>query len=242
MSRADQQLRRKRRQERRNRHRPVNAYWNQDEFEAPPVKVYRYEVTPEPMEPDGDDPANAPEMDDFREQIHAEMYENPAEAIPKLEAMLRRLPDSQLLMNWLAAAYARSGEDAKSAELSLRNYQLHPDYLFARVNHAENLMRQGKLEKAAAVMDNMWDLKQLYPHRTVFHTTEFLAMSHVAIEYFMRTGNLDAAESLYEAMREIAPDHDITRDAGSVIKGSMLLRLAKGLFRRWPTRQTFPGR
>jgi hypothetical protein len=43
------------------------------------------------------------------------------------------------------------------------------------------------------IFDNKFDLKLLYPHRTTFHVSEYLAFASIMVEYYMRIGEHDAA-------------------------------------------------
>jgi hypothetical protein len=135
-------------------------------------------------------------------------------------------------MNWLSAAYQRIGDHQKSDSMVKLCHQRHPDYLFARTNLAAIHLQNGDTAQADAVMQHKWDLKLMYPHRDVFHVTEFTAMSYVAIDYFMQTGNRDAAELILDAMVKLAPDHEATKSLQKGMYGSLLTKFLDRLSRR----------
>jgi tetratricopeptide (TPR) repeat protein len=235
MSRGDQALRRKRRKERRYRLQRERFYREElDDLVPNQVRVNGYTVTYDVLNRfDERDPIMVHGLTDLRARLHGLLTDDPARAVVELEEALTQFPESPLLMNWLAAAYGRTGEVEKSEALSLRNYQLHPNYLFARINHAHTLVHEGKLEEAAKVMEHKWDLKALRPDLDLFHYTEFVAMSYVAIEYFMRTDNMEKAQPIYDTLKRLAPNHEVTRVLRPIIEGYGVIELLKQMKQRF---------
>ncbi|MGA2443443.1 MAG: hypothetical protein ABSH08_21025 [Tepidisphaeraceae bacterium] len=137
-----------------------------------------------------------------------------------------------MLINWLSAAYQRIGDHEKADSMIKLCHQRHPDYLFARTNLASLHLQNGDTAQADAVMQHKWDLKLMYPHRNVFHVSEFMAMSYVAIDYCTQTGNSRAAESILESMIQLAPDHEATKSAQKMMYGSLLTQFLDRLSRR----------
>jgi tetratricopeptide (TPR) repeat protein len=231
--RAEQQRRRKRRKERRGRRQsqfPSNRIFILDQPRGP-VALLSYSISYDALDkPVLPDPAASDEaLAQTRDSLHAQMYHDPQSAIPRLAALLQQYPDSPLLMNWLAACHSRLGQFAEVSRLARRNFDLHPDYLFARVNYAQTLLEEGKVKEAGDVMGNKWDLKALYPHRDVFHISEYVAFSAVGVEFLMRTGKPEAANIIFDVMEQVAPDHEATLQLKRIMQGSALLRMAKTL-------------
>jgi tetratricopeptide (TPR) repeat protein len=242
MSRPDQALRRKRRKERRYLQQRERFYREELDDSVPTqVRVNGYTVTYDALNRfDGTDPIMGAELTDFRARLHGLLTGDAAVAVVELEAALARFPDSPTLMNWLAAAYGRNDQVEKSEALSLRNYQLYPNYLFGRINHAHTLVHQGKLEEAAEVMEHKWDLKALRPDLDLFHYTEFVAMSYVAIEYFMRTGDIEKAESIYDKLEQLAPNHEVTKLLQPLVEGYGVIRVLKQMSWRLSSKSRLP--
>ncbi|MGD0462374.1 MAG: hypothetical protein ABSB74_07780 [Tepidisphaeraceae bacterium] len=243
MSRADKQLRRKRRKERKY----SRASWSDRtishlDVDVPPAfRFLEYDITSEPVcLPDESDPQLDAVMEDRREKLFDWTHNHPHRAIPELENLLERFPNSKLLMNWLTAAYQQVDEDEKAERLVKICHERYPDYLFAKVNLAALHLRRGEIAQAEAVMQNKWDLKLMYPDRDVFHVSEFVAMARVAVDYYMLKGNFEAAEPIYEAMTEIAPDHEITQAMKKCMEASMLEQLLRRLAGRASRRRKLP--
>jgi tetratricopeptide (TPR) repeat protein len=236
MSRAESQLRRRRRKERKQRVSRSRYHGLPREFEnglsgprSPRiVRLHSYTITEEALKDDRDesgDSAARKFLYESCEDLFHQVHEDPAGAIPQLEKLLERFPECGTLMNWLATAYGHTHQQEKAEQISERNFQLHPDYLFARVNRAALLLEQSKTDEAAEVMENKWDLKQLYPSRDVFHMSEFLALSHVAVMYHTQIGQLEMACSITESMEEIDPDHSTTEAARAMVARASLATL-----------------
>ena len=162
---------------------------------------------------------------DKHEQLFHLTAEDPAAAIPKIEELLERAPDAPVLLNWLGRAHSLLGHDEKVDELALRNFQRNPDYLFARINYAQRALSRGELEQIPLILDKKYDLKLLYPERSVFHVSEYLAFASLMGEFYVRTGEQEAAERTLETMEKIDPDHEVTCRLRDVVETSGLLQV-----------------
>lgn len=124
-------------------------------------------------------------QDDLRQMLRSD----PARAIGMLEQMCERLPDHPVLLNWLATCHARLGDRVAAGEVAQRNLAKNPSYLFARIGVAEHHILRKDFDGALAAMSGSWDLKTLYPDRTVFHETEAEAIWSVAAKFYEATGD-----------------------------------------------------
>jgi tetratricopeptide (TPR) repeat protein len=227
MSRAEKQLRGKRRKQRKIlRQTWSNRSISDLDRDVPPRLLnLEYEITDEPIElPAEREPKLHAAIANRRHELFDRVHNDPASVIPDLEALPVQFPSSRILMNWLASAYQKSGNPEKSDELVKRCHDAHPDYLFARTNLASIHLEKGEITQAEAIMHNAWDLKLMYPSRNVFHISEFVAMALVAINYYMHTGKRQAAKVVLEAMTEIAPDHEATKTALNLMAKSVVSR------------------
>jgi tetratricopeptide (TPR) repeat protein len=151
-----------------------------------------------------------PELDPQLEGIFRLAQRDPAAALPKIESLLQQFPDERHLLNYLASTREATGDLEGAAEASERNYRLHPNYLFARMNHAEFLLKDGRLKDIPAVLGGHFSLRELYPHRNVFHISEVLTFYSFLGRYRATQGDLDEAESILEFLEDLAPDHYAT--------------------------------
>jgi tetratricopeptide (TPR) repeat protein len=175
-----------------------------------------YEVVFEPM----DEPGKRtfpPELEGQQEELHRLSMEEPGLAVPQLQELVRRYPDYSTLMNWLVVALKGAGRHFEADTITELLYERDPDYLFARVGYADWCVGNGQLEKVPQVLGTHFDLRLLYPQRTRFHYTEFLAMSTAAASYFIHLGRIKDAERHLERMVEVAPDHVMTEQVEKML-------------------------
>lgn len=155
-------------------------------------------------------PWQTPEMNERIRRLHHLANTAPATAVPELLATIERHRDVPIFYNYLAAAYLSLGDDRRAEEVIGENYRRNPDYLFARVNHAEICMRDGDLEGAAEALGSALDLRALYPDRTQFHVSEVVAFTYAVGLYHLKTGDWDAADACHLLLHRVAPDERTT--------------------------------
>lgn len=102
------------------------------------------------------------------------------------------------LLHNLAAALALQGRHTESLVIVNRMFQEHPDYLFARTTLAMHAMQAGDLEKAADLLDPLFE-------RRKFHFSEFDSLCATQIELLLRQGNLLSAATWFEMWENSNP-------------------------------------
>jgi tetratricopeptide (TPR) repeat protein len=159
------------------------------------------------------------------EHLYEKAQKKPLEAIPEITELIQKYPDLLMLYNYLGVAYARSGQKEAAEKVIEENFRRDPDYLFARLNYAEILLVKGELERVAEVFDNKFDLQMLYPNRKRFHISEATGFMGIVGWYFVEIGERETAEKYYEILKQIAPDHPMTRRLHKKLSGGWLQRL-----------------
>jgi tetratricopeptide (TPR) repeat protein len=168
-----------------------------------------YEIVDEPLE---DAYSRVPEaLGDEAAELHQKLYGDPRSIVARLEELNRIYPDSAVLANWLTVAYQLNDRDDEANALIVAQFQKWPDYLFARINYARMLLLHGDLDRVLDLFQGIFSLKLLYPHRSRFHLSEFVAFSTIAGEYFHARGDHEQALTYLELLLEIAPDHTCTQ-------------------------------
>ena len=66
------------------------------------------------------------------------------------------------------------------------------------------VFRRGDRE-GPGIFDHACDLKQLYPHRTRFHVSEFTNFAGVMCRYFCAIGERETAVLYYQMLKQVAP-------------------------------------
>lgn len=206
----------KRKQPRRQQHKPFSA----SRVPQPPtadVLVYAaYDITDEPLE--------NRHIKRLPSQVQArldDLYElaqhHPTQAIPELERLVTTYPHVPTFSNYLSIAYFQSGDQEKATACVQESYRRHPQYLFAKINYAHLCLEHGETEKIPGIFEHACDLKQLYPHRKRFHISEFTGFAGMMCRYFCAIGDQGTATLYYQMLKQVAPKHPLTKHAKRVL-------------------------
>ena len=196
--------------------------------QAPPV-VYltEYDIIDGAME----DPDHAlpPELEPQHFELLTLLREDPAAAVRRLEPLLAAHPDVAKLYNYLGSAYNLTGDTDKARALAEENYRRHPDYLFAKLDHAQFCLADGQVERVREILEGKFDLKQLYPHRDAFHLSEFIAFAALVSLYFIAAGDTRAATMYGDVLSKVAPDHPATQEVNHRLLLAVINKASKRL-------------
>lgn len=176
------------------------------------LRILEYEITTEPIQN-----RYVKRLPDHIKDKIDDLYDNIVEKKPdqtvvsELEALIDRYPKIPMLYNYLSMAYFRIGDQENYEKSIKKNYQLNPDYLFARLNYAQLCDQQGEHEKIAEIFNHKFDLKLLYPKRKKFHISEVANFMGIIGSYFFKTGEMELAEKYYKVLAELASDYPTTQ-------------------------------
>ena len=123
-------------------------------------------------------------------------------AIPKLKTLMKKFPNNPIYYNYLIKAYENSGDQKAAEQVCEYSYQRFPDYLFARCNYAQYLLKKEKTEKIPEVFDNKFELQSIYPERDEFHISEVLAFFSIMCRYFTAIDELTTANVYGDLLKE----------------------------------------
>ena len=140
-------------------------------------------------------------------KLREEVFKNPKESIPALTALKDQRPDFPEIANVLTFAHIQCREFLKAEKLIQETYERNPDYLFAKINYADQLLRKGKKKQVAAVFNEQFDLKSLYPDRKVFHYSEARGFFVVMSFYHLAMKQKAKAEEYYHLAMKVDPCH-----------------------------------
>lgn len=174
-------------------------------------KTIQYEITDDP-EYMNDIFGITPELFRQMESIYYQAKKGGKKVIERMIHLVEKYPQVPQLKNYLSAAYMNSGNSKKAKEVNHWILKEHPDYLFGKMNLGYEYYAAKQYEKIPEVMGNLMEIQDLYPDRNCFHVSEVTGFYKLAIMYFCAIGNLPAAESRYEIIEELAPDHNDTEE------------------------------
>ena len=202
----------KKRRTRRPQRKPSTTSRVPQPLTADALVYTEYDITDEPLD--------NRDIKRLLSQVQAridELYElaqhDPTQAIPALERLVTTYPHVPTFFNHLSIAYLAAGDQEHATAIVREAYRRHPQYLFARVNYANLCLQQGEIEKVPGIFDHACDLKQLYPHRTRFHVSEFTGFAWVMCRYFCAISERDTAALYYQMLKHVAPRHPMTKHA-----------------------------
>jgi len=208
----------------KNKGRPSSAV----RFE--PIEIKTDALTPE--ESKNSFPAISPEDDELMATLYYNLHEHPdtidsenCDYFQKLNALRAKYPDNPVILNYITNGYDLLGDEDQVDKLIAETYEKFPDYLFAQTAQANLYLNDGFPEKALEVLKGAYTLKQLYPHRTVFHISEVRAFEYSMVRYFCATEDLEQADIHFQIMQKILEEDD------TLLQGAQkILKKAKALY------------
>ncbi len=173
-------------------------------------KLFNYEITTDKSFMDVEF-GITPDLHKQFESLNYGMAKGGERIIKRLLGLIEKYPHVPHLKNFLMVAYSNTGDDKKAIEVNHWLIREHPDYLFGKLNLAAEYYLKEEYDKIPEVLGKLLEIKDLYPERKCFHIAEVTGFYRVAIMYFSAIGNIEAAESRYEILERLAPDHPDTK-------------------------------
>ncbi|MCF8227148.1 MAG: DUF1186 domain-containing protein [Bacteroidales bacterium] len=164
-----------------------------------------YHITSDPDFLD-DQNALSPELKGKIQRYHRLALEGEKSSVSIILDAIEKYPDNPQIKNYLSVLYNKLGDSEKAYETNHWIVSKHPDYLFGKLNLANEHYLKGEFIKMAEILGKEMDLKALYPHRDTFHINEVTSYIRSTILYFTGIGDLDEAELRCDMLKDIAPD------------------------------------
>jgi hypothetical protein len=152
----------------------------------------------------------SPELSGKLEGFHRLALAGKRSNIKKLLAAIERYPNAPQLKNYLSVLYGQLNEEQKVYDVNRWIIAEHPDYLFGKVNLANEYYLKKEYEKMPLVLGRGMELKALYPERDTFHLIEVVSFLKTAILYFTAIDDLEQAEIRYDIIRDLGYEDDHT--------------------------------
>lgn len=183
-----------------------------------------YQITYDALPHESLNQLPAPVQERVTELYHLARSE-PQQAISPLLDMIDKYPSVPVFYNYLRIAYELTGQVDKVDALLEVIYHKFPDYLFAKTNYAFRCLRTLSLEKIPEIFNSKFDLKLLYPHRAVFHISEFTAFTGVMALYHFMISDRQNALKHYALLKQWAPNHELTQVVKSQLEPTLVQKL-----------------
>lgn len=148
--------------------------------------------------------------------------------IHELERLIEAYPFAPVFYNYLVVAYSRRGMHQLAEQTADKVLRRIPDYLFARLNRAEQLLWNGTDAEIRALLGPTLELADLYPDRKRFHVSEFAGFYGVVGLMELRSGNRHRAAEILDLLQAVAPEEHATLAlAGEFERPQLLKRVAR---------------
>lgn len=157
--------------------------------------------------------AITPELKPKLERFHQLALEGKKSSVKKILDAIEQYPDNPQLKNYLSGLYGELNEIEKMHDTNKWIIAEHPDYLFGKLNLANEYYLNEEYGKIPDVLGHEMELKALYPDRDTFHLNEVLSFYKSTVLYFLAIGDFEEAEMRYDIMLELSPDSDVTEFA-----------------------------
>lgn len=193
---------------------------------------YGYTISYEPMY----DKKMTKKVIDLMQKMHKVASLGAKDGKKRIEKAIAEYPEMPQFKNYLSAWYANRGEMEKSFEYNRQIIEQHPDYLFAKVNLAQEFLQKEQLKKVTELLGEGIEIKQIYPDRNEFHIIEVTSVLNIAIQYYIKTDDFEQAEIRLDILKEIDPDSDLINRFEMQIIGSIFNK--SSFFNRGETPRT----
>ena len=143
-------------------------------------------------------------------KLFAELVQN-VQIYPKTfyqETLLwkEKHPNNPLVDNLLAFIYLQNKEKEKAEKLIEESYKKYPDYLFAKINYADQCLRYKKLDLIPFIFPS-FDLSALFPEKSKFHVSEFRGYMTLMSRYHLLLKDKKTARLYYQYAYQADPSH-----------------------------------
>lgn len=110
------------------------------------------------------------------------------------------------VINLLTFAHIQNRRIVEAEKLIKQTFEKHPDYLFARINYADQCVRKKNLAIIPTLFPT-FDLKELCPEKKIFHTSEFRGYLIMMAYYQIALKDQEKALHYYEGAKKVEPNH-----------------------------------
>ncbi len=141
----------------------------------------------------------------FQDLLH-EAQIHPKQAYLKVLEWQSTVQNNKELDNLLTYLHLQNKQIEKAENLILSSFQKYPDYLFAKINYADQCLRKNKIDQIPLIFPS-FNLKDLFPKRSSFHVSEFRGFMMIASLYHLKIKQPTQARYYYENARLADPLH-----------------------------------
>ncbi len=151
-------------------------------------------------------------------KLHKKALKGDTSAIATFHKLIERNPENPQLKNHLSTLYANSGNKKKAFEVNHWIIAEHPNYLFGKINLANEYYINEEYEKIPEILGEFMEIQKLYPKRDIFHFTEVIAFLATAIKYFAGIHQFDDANLRLDILEKLDEEGVYFENASQTIQ------------------------
>ncbi len=146
------------------------------------------------------------DIKDNLERFYNMIMKEPEKLVMEMEELNRNY-NNPVVKNYLYNSYVALQQHEQAQRMAKENFSAFPDYLFARLNYASELIIAGKHKQVPKLFSFCYDIGQYYPNRKIFHITEVSSFYSVMFRYFIATGEYKVAKEVLRSIKTIDPSN-----------------------------------
>ena len=131
---------------------------------------------------------------------------SPKGCLEKVLSLKKQVPASPEVDNLLTYLYIQHRKLAEAEKLIEAGYKNYPDYFFAKINYADQLLRKKQYPKVAEIFPSD-ELKDSSSQRTQYHVTEYRSFMVLMSRYYLALGKRYKAIEFYQNAHLADPAH-----------------------------------
>ena len=139
--------------------------------------------------------------------LHEKAQVSPRLVRHDIEGLHFKYPDIPEIGNLYCFVLLQLREVNKAESLIRDTFKKHPEYLFAKINYADQCLRKKQPHKITEIFPKTFDLEKLYPGKTLFHYSECRGFWVMLAHYFLTISNRGKAEEYYAKAYKLDPAH-----------------------------------
>jgi hypothetical protein len=163
-----------------------------------------------------------PEVVELQQTLMMLESADPLKAINIALDATKKYDDEPILAYHLATAAKKSGNNDLAKQIIDDNYRKFPFFLLIRCRYALKCLEEGKLIEAASTLAYTFDLKTLYPQRSLFHYGEIISFYALIVQYFCDLKDFDRAAGYLRDLISIDKNLPIISELRNIIVMSTL--------------------
>ncbi len=156
----------------------------------------------------------------------------PKTAKDHLTAFAQAHPQAPMVSNLLAFCHLQLKDIASSDQVIKDAFFRCPNYLIAKINYADLLLRKKKWRQVPEVFNQTLDLSLLYPERKSFHFSEVRGFMTAISYYYHESGQRQFALEAFRIAVQADPTHPSVLALEKTLFYNPLLRFMKSLLRK----------